>query len=172
MPQQSAKPQHTIVFDLDGTLVDTAPDLIAALNALFAREGIEQLPFMQAREFIGGGARTLIERGLAAKGRAVTTIEADRLYADFVSSYEERVAELSRPFPGVESALDALAARGLRFAVCTNKLERLSENSSMRSACRTGSRRFAVRIRLGCRNSIRAFWRPLSKPWAVACARR
>ena len=126
MPQQSAKPQHTIVFDLDGTLVDTAPDLIAALNALFAREGIEQLPFMQAREFIGGGARTLIERGLAAKGRAVTTIEADRLYADFVSSYDERVAELSRPFPGVESALDALAARGLRFAVCTNKLERLS----------------------------------------------
>lgn len=126
MPQQSAKPQHTIVFDLDGTLVDTAPDLIAALNALFEREGIEQLPFMQAREFIGGGARTLIERGLAAKGRAVTTIEADRLYADFVSSYEERVAELSRPFPGVESALDALAARGLRFAVCTNKLERLS----------------------------------------------
>jgi phosphoglycolate phosphatase-like HAD superfamily hydrolase len=70
MPQQSAKPQHTIVFDLDGTLVDTAPDLIAALNALFAREGIEQLPFMQARESLAaararsssGGSRRKAER--------------------------------------------------------------------------------------------------------------
>ena len=126
MPQQPAKSQHTIVFDLDGTLVDTAPDLIAALNTLFGREGIEQLPFMQARQFIGGGAHDLIKKGFAAKGRAVTPVEADRLYADFVSSYEERIAELSRPFPGVENALDALAARGLRFAVCTNKIERLS----------------------------------------------
>jgi phosphoglycolate phosphatase len=126
MPQQPAKSQHTIVFDLDGTLVDTAPDLIAALNALFEREGIEQLPFIQARQFIGGGAHDLIEKGFAAKGRAVTATETDRLYADFVSSYEERIAELSRPFPGVERALDALAARDLRFAVCTNKLERLS----------------------------------------------
>jgi phosphoglycolate phosphatase len=115
-----------VVFDLDGTLIDTAPDLIATLNALFEREGIEPVPFMQARQFIGGGARKLIERGLAAKGRALTVAEADRLYAVYVSAYEERIAELSRPFPGVEGALDALAARGFRFAVCTNKLERLS----------------------------------------------
>ena len=126
MPHQLAKTQPTVVFDLDGTLVDTAPDLIAALNALFEREGIDPVPFMQARQFIGGGARKLIERGLAAKGRALTAGEADRLYAVYVSSYEERIAELSRPFPGVEDALDALAARGFRLAVCTNKLERLS----------------------------------------------
>lgn len=100
--------------------------MVGALNALFEREGIEQLPFMQARQFIGGGAHDLIKKGFAARGRAVTAAEAARLYADFVSSYEERIAELSRPFPRVESALDALAVRGLRFAVCTNKLERLS----------------------------------------------
>jgi phosphoglycolate phosphatase len=126
MPQQSARTQLTVVFDLDGTLVDTAPDLIATLNALFEREGIDPVPFLQARQFIGGGARKLIERGLAANGRALTTAEADRLYAVYVSSYEARIAELSRPFPGVERALDALAARGFRLAVCTNKLERLS----------------------------------------------
>ena len=91
MPQQPAKSQHTIVFDLDGTLVDTAPDLIAALNTLFGREGIEQLPFMQARQFIGGGAHDLIKKGFAAKGRAVTPVEADRLYADFVYSDSARI---------------------------------------------------------------------------------
>jgi phosphoglycolate phosphatase len=126
MPQKLTKPQPTVVFDLDGTLVDTAPDLIATLNALFEREGVEPVPFVEARQFIGGGARKLIERGLAAKGTALTAAEADRLYAVYVSSYEERIAELSRPFPGLEDALDALVARGFRLAVCTNKLERLS----------------------------------------------
>lgn len=116
----------TVIFDLDGTLVDTAPDLIAALNALFEQEGLEPVPFKQARQFIGGGARKLIEQGLAAKGRTLTEGETDRLYAVYVATYEKRIAELSRPFPGVEDALDALAARGFRFAVCTNKLERLS----------------------------------------------
>jgi len=136
MPQHHAKPQHTIVFDLDGTLVNTAPDLVGALNALFEREGIEQLPYLQARQFIGAGARKLIERGLAAKGRTAAAAEADRLYSDFVSSYDARIAELSRPFPGLESALDALAARGFRLAVCTNKLERLS--IKVRSDLRAG----------------------------------
>lgn len=126
MPQELTNSSPTVVFDLDGTLVDTAPDLIAALNALFEREGLEPVPFSEARQFIGGGARKLIERGLAAKGRALTTAEGDALYALYVSSYEKRIAELSRPFPGLEDALDELAARGFRLAVCTNKLERLS----------------------------------------------
>ena len=60
-----------VVFDLDGTLVDTAPDLIDTLNALFRREGIAPVAFDEARQFIGGGARMLIERGLAATGRSV-----------------------------------------------------------------------------------------------------
>lgn len=119
-------PQPTLVFDLDGTLVDTAPDLIDTLNAMLAREGIEPVPFAEARQFIGGGARMLIERGLAAKGRTPAPAETDRLYAAYVSAYEERIADLSRPFPGLEGALDALASRGFCFVVCTNKLERLS----------------------------------------------
>ena len=125
MPQQPTTPR-TVIFDLDGTLVDTAPDLVATLNALLEQEGVDPVPFGQARQFIGGGARKLIERGLAAKGRVLTAVESDRLFATYVSAYETRIAELSRPFPGVEDALDALAARGFRLAVCTNKLERLS----------------------------------------------
>lgn len=115
-----------LVFDLDGTLVDTAPDLIDTLNALFRREGIAPVAFAEARQFIGGGARMLIERGLAAIGRSVSPEEMDKLYAEYVEAYADRIAELSRPFPGLESALDVLAVRGFRFAVCTNKLERLS----------------------------------------------
>lgn len=121
-----AMPPPTIIFDLDGTLVDTAPDLIATLNALFEREGIAPVAFDEARRFIGGGARLLIERGLAAKGRAAPEADANRLYTDYVAAYEARIAELSRPFPGLEEALDALSAEGFQFAVCTNKLERLS----------------------------------------------
>jgi len=115
-----------VVFDLDGTLVDTAPDLIDTLNALFRREGIAPVAFDEARQFIGGGARMLIERGLAATGRSVEPAAMDALYAGYVEAYADRIAELSRPFPGLETALDTLAARGFRFAVCTNKLERLS----------------------------------------------
>jgi phosphoglycolate phosphatase len=119
-------PRPTIVFDLDGTLVDTAPDLIDTLNGLLQREGVAPVPFAEARRFIGGGARLLIERGLAAKGHANPVAEAERLYASYVAAYETRIAELSRPFPGLEGALDALAGQGFRLAVCTNKLERLS----------------------------------------------
>ena len=115
-----------LVFDLDGTLIDTAPDLIDTLNLILAREKLPAVPFEAARNMIGGGARMLIERGLAADGRACGRDEVDRLYRDFVAHYGEHIADRSRPFPGLEAALDALAAAGWRFAVCTNKLESLS----------------------------------------------
>ncbi|RAI45067.1 phosphoglycolate phosphatase [Rhodoplanes roseus] len=115
-----------VVFDLDGTLVDTAPDLIDTLNGLLSREGMAAVPFDEARRFIGGGARLLIQRGLTAHGRACGPDDIDRLYAVYVDDYAARIAELSRPFPGLEDALDVLAGQGCRFAVCTNKLERLS----------------------------------------------
>ncbi len=115
-----------IVFDLDGTLVDTAPDLIATLNHVLAREGLPEVPYAEARKFIGGGAKMMIERGLAADGRPCTGDALERLYAEFIAHYAGRIAEDSRPFPGLEAALDELAARGHRFAVCTNKLEWLS----------------------------------------------
>jgi phosphoglycolate phosphatase len=116
----------TIVFDLDGTLVDTAPDLIGSLNVLFAREGLAAVALNEGRGLIGGGVKPLIERGLATQGRALTAVQLDALNADYVTHYAEHIADSSRPYPGVEAALDALAARGSRFAVCTNKLAWLS----------------------------------------------
>jgi phosphoglycolate phosphatase len=116
----------TVVFDLDGTLVDTAPDLVATLNTIFTREGLPPVAYEAARNMVGGGARAMIERGLAAQRRAPAAGEVDRLVKDFIADYASHIAERSRPFPGLAGALDALAADGCRFAVCTNKLEWLS----------------------------------------------
>jgi phosphoglycolate phosphatase len=116
----------TIVFDLDGTLIDTAPDLIDTLNIVFAREGLPPVPYETARTLIGGGARAMIVCGLEAEGRTVVPAELDRLFQDFLAHYSEHIADRSRPFPELTDALDALAANGSRFAVCTNKLQYLS----------------------------------------------
>jgi phosphoglycolate phosphatase len=116
----------TIVFDLDGTLVDTAPDLISALNHVLDREGLPGVPLVAARNMIGAGARKLIERGLELEGRTVSVEELDRLTKDFIAYYADHIADASRPFEGLEAALDDLAARGYQLAVCTNKLEWLS----------------------------------------------
>jgi phosphoglycolate phosphatase len=118
---------RTVVFDLDGTLVDTAPDLIAALNHILAREGMPPVPLRSARTMIGAGARKLLERGLELDGRTVALEDLDRLTRDFIDYYADHIADASRPFEGLESALDDLTARGYRFAVCTNKLEWLSK---------------------------------------------
>ena len=115
-----------IIFDLDGTLVDTAPDLVATLNVVFASEGLPPVPYRQARTMIGGGARAMLTHGLNADGRVVTPEKLEQLFADFVAYYTAHVADLSQPFPGLVEALDALSARGHRFAVCTNKFERQS----------------------------------------------
>jgi phosphoglycolate phosphatase len=116
----------TIIFDLDGTLVDTAPDLVATLNVVLGREGLPAIGYDEARLLVGGGARRMIERGVASEGKARTAADLDRMFNDFIAYYADHVADHSRPFPGVEEALDVLAARGCRFAVCTNKLEWLS----------------------------------------------
>lgn len=118
---------RTVVFDLDGTLVDTAPDLVNALNFVLEREGLSPVPLHSARNMIGGGGRRMIERGLELEGRAATADEVTRLTADFIDHYAAHIADASRPFDGLEGALDDLAARGYRFAVCTNKLEWLSK---------------------------------------------
>jgi phosphoglycolate phosphatase len=116
-----------IVFDLDGTLVDTAPDLISALNFVLDREGLPPVPLQSARNMIGAGARKLIERGLELEGRALSVDDVSRLTKDFIDYYAAHIADASRPFDGLESALDDLEEQGLRFAVCTNKLEWLSK---------------------------------------------
>jgi phosphoglycolate phosphatase len=116
-----------VAFDLDGTLVDTAPDLISALNYVLDREGLAPVPLKSARNMIGAGARKLIERGLEVDGRTVTVGELDRMTRDFIDYYAEHIADESRPFEGLEASLDELEQNGFRFAVCTNKLEWLSK---------------------------------------------
>jgi phosphoglycolate phosphatase len=117
---------RTIVFDLDGTLVDTAPDLISTLNLVLAGEGLPAVAYDDARRMIGGGARRMIERALIAVGRNVPGVELDRMFRIFTDHYSEHVADRSRPFPHLERVLQRLAAEGCRLAVCTNKLEWLS----------------------------------------------
>ena len=119
-------PAPTIVFDLDGTLVDTAPDLVDTLNLIFEREGIAPLAYKDARNFVGGGARVMIARGLNAQGHVLSPDRLEQLFKDFIAHYSEHLTDRSLPFPGLTDALDLLAARGCRFAVCTNKLEALS----------------------------------------------
>jgi len=116
----------TIIFDLDGTLVDTAPDLIATLNLVLAQEGLPPIAYDAARRLIGGGARGMIERTLAAEGRKPSKPELDRMFASFIEHYAAHIADRSRPFPQVEAALEHLTEAGHRLAVCTNKLEWLS----------------------------------------------
>jgi phosphoglycolate phosphatase len=118
---------RTVVFDLDGTLVDTAPDLIGALNFILKREGLPPVPLKSARTLIGAGVRRLLERGLEVDGRQASVDDINRLTDDFIDYYAAHIADASQPFDGLESALDDLDAQGYRFAVCTNKLEGLSK---------------------------------------------
>jgi phosphoglycolate phosphatase len=116
----------TVVFDLDGTLVETAPDLVDTLNWVFRREGLPEVEYAEGRNMIGGGARKMIESALKLERRAAQPAEIERMLADFIGYYAEHIADRSHPFPGLDAALDALKARGSRFAVCTNKREGLS----------------------------------------------
>jgi len=113
----------TLVFDLDGTLADTAADLIETLNVLLAREQVAPVPVERARDVVGAGARAMIQRGMALDGRSIETATLDRLFVDFLDHYALNLAVKTQLFPGVEAALDRLAAAGYRLAVCTNKVE-------------------------------------------------
>ena len=115
-----------IVFDLDGTLVDSAPDLIGALNVILAREGLAPVPLEQGRTFVGKGGRVMLRRGFAAQGRALDDSRLEQLFAAFLAYYDEHLTIKTRFYPGVEAALDRLASEGFSFAICTNKLEHSS----------------------------------------------
>ncbi|WP_425415043.1 phosphoglycolate phosphatase [Phenylobacterium immobile] len=126
MPDLAALKGATIAFDLDGTLVDSAPDLIAALNRLLAEHGHPALPLAEARPFIGRGAAWLIQRGFTAAGAPAPSDEAPMLTQRFIADYLTRIADETRPFPGVEAALLRLRAAGASLVVCTNKRTDLS----------------------------------------------
>ncbi|MFE1597738.1 HAD family hydrolase [Methylobacterium sp. ID0610] len=112
-----------VVFDLDGTLAETAGDLIATLNVVLAEEGLPPVDGSLARDLIGAGARAMIERGFAAGGRAIAPARLDALFRAFLAHYGQHLCERSHLFPGAVAALDRLAAAGYRLAVCTNKVE-------------------------------------------------
>lgn len=114
----------TIVFDLDGTLVDTAPDLTNALNDALIRRGHHPIPQEAIRQAVGFGARVMIEDALRLAG---ADEDIDQMLAEFLVHYEANIAVESRPFPGAVGSLETLAAAGARLAVCTNKREYLSK---------------------------------------------
>ena len=116
----------TLVFDLDGTLVDTNRDLVPALNHVVAAEGIEPVSLDDVGHIVGRGARQMIERAFRMRGRDVPVERMDALHAAFIARYEAHIADESHVYPGALEALDLLAGEGWRFAVCTNKAERLA----------------------------------------------
>lgn len=116
----------TLVFDLDGTLADTAPDLAAALNHAFANAGLSQVSLAALRPWIGFGARRMITEGAALTGVRLTERDTGSLLEAFLDFYARNIAEKTRPFPGLIPALDLCAGEGARLAVCTNKRETLA----------------------------------------------
>jgi len=113
----------TIVYDLDGTLADTAEDLVATLNWLLARDGLKPLKVESAGSLVGAGARPLIARGFAAAGKSLDPDELEALFAAYLSHYNAHIVDRTRLYPGVEEALATLARAGWVQAVCTNKIE-------------------------------------------------
>ena len=113
----------TIVFDLDGTLIDTAPDLTNALNDVLTRRSYDPVPRAAIRAAVGRGALAMIEEALHMAGAQG---DMDQMLAEFLVHYEANIAMESRPFPGAVAALERLATSGARLAICTNKRERLS----------------------------------------------
>ncbi|WP_221205076.1 HAD-IA family hydrolase [Brevundimonas mediterranea] len=117
----------TIAFDLDGTLVDSAPDLIGTLNRLLAEEGLPPVAMESASTLIGSGARALLVHGFEAAGASVERAQSDELFERFLVDYAAHIADGSQPFEGVVETLERLSERGAILVVATNKRSDLSE---------------------------------------------
>lgn len=117
---------YTLVFDLDGTLVDTAPDVIAAINYALGQFRLLPLEAEFLRPFVGHGAPKMLERAIEVRGETFSQAEHVALLEHFFDYYSSHIAVQSRPFNGVVCALEACTAAGAKLAVCTNKMERLA----------------------------------------------
>ena len=111
-------PIARIVFDLDGTLVDSAPDIQGIANGLMAEEGLAPFTLDQTRDFIGNGVGVFVQKMRAARG--IPDADHDKLLARFVACYQN-ATELTKVYPDVRQALQALHAADHRLGVCTNK---------------------------------------------------
>jgi phosphoglycolate phosphatase len=119
-------PSKAVIFDLDGTLVDTAPDLMAATNHVLTVLGRRAISIAEVRVFVGHGARALLTRGLAASGGLPEDFDLEGAYREFVAYYSANIATSSVVFPGLLGLLDRLHDQDIAMGVCTNKLEGLS----------------------------------------------
>ncbi|MEA3474567.1 MAG: HAD-IA family hydrolase [Pseudomonadota bacterium] len=117
----------TIAFDLDGTLVDSAPDLIGTLNRMLVEEGLPPVPMESASSLIGSGARALLVHGFEAACAPVERAKSDELFERFLIDYAAHIADGSQPFEGVVETLERLSERGAILVVATNKRSDLSE---------------------------------------------
>jgi phosphoglycolate phosphatase len=115
-----------IAFDLDGTLVESAPDLIGALNVVLAEHGLAPFPIVAARHLLGGGPRRMLERAFREAGASASEAELDALMARYVPLYLDHIADHSHVYEDVEMVLDGFRAAGARLLVCTNKRTDLS----------------------------------------------
>ena len=116
-----------LIFDLDGTLADTAPDLLGATNAVLTSQGLPRMDLDHLRHMVGFGAKSLIGQAMEAAGRPVQEAEIPPLIEIFLAHYRDHVCEGSRLFAGVGDTLAALKADGARLAVLTNKPQELTD---------------------------------------------
>jgi phosphoglycolate phosphatase len=115
-----------VVFDLDGTLIDTAPDLLTSLNHCLGIAELERAEPAELRSFVGMGGRVMIERAFLAQQRALPQTQLDELLAAFLDHYGGNIPGESQPYPGALAALDRFEQAGYLAAICTNKYEDLS----------------------------------------------
>ncbi len=114
----------TIIFDLDGTLVDTAPDLAAAMNRVLDRRGRGYVPLNKVRHMVGQGARALMAKAMAETGEPASEALLDELFVEFLDHYMNHIADLSMPYPGVIDQIERCREQGYRLGICTNKPEK------------------------------------------------
>lgn len=119
-------PAPTVVFDLDGTLIDTAPDLVASLNHTIAAHGLAPVGYEDLTHLVGHGARAMIERSFRLRGNPLDEAELPAMLDRFIAHYLAGMPGDSRPYPGLTASLDRLRDAGMILAVCTNKMEGLA----------------------------------------------